>query len=263
MPSLTSHSVVKNEEHFIGYALRSVLPFVDTAIVFDTGSTDNTVAVVEEVAKEFPGKIIFEKKGPADKARHTTLRQEMIERTTTDWFMILDGDEVWTDRGMEESKQAIKQAGEMECLISPFYLCVGDIFHASSRGAYTIRGSVVHATPRFFKRAPGLRWSGEYNHDAVVDAEGQNVFEKDQVRFLKEKFWHVSHLLRSSKDDAEYSSGNTRGDKRRLTHLFLGTKITEPVPEVFLKNPSKVTKALSFGKNITNFGGLLLKKMFS
>jgi glycosyltransferase involved in cell wall biosynthesis len=61
MPSLTSHSVVKNEEQYIGYALRSVLPFVDSALVFDTGSTDNTVAVIEEVMKEFPGKIIFEK----------------------------------------------------------------------------------------------------------------------------------------------------------------------------------------------------------
>lgn len=126
---LTAHCLVKNEENFIGYAIASVIDFVDTIIVFDTGSTDKTIEIVKDLLAKHPSKIIFEEKGECDKKRHTQLRQEMIDRTRTDWFMILDGDEVWTRRAMQEAVQTIKENQDVECLLAPFYLCVGDMYH--------------------------------------------------------------------------------------------------------------------------------------
>lgn len=130
---LTAHCIVKNEERFCGYAIRSLIDHVDQVLVFDTGSTDGTVEVLKKLQREYPDKIVLEEKGEADKKRHTALRNEMIERTKTEWFVVLDGDEVWTQRGIEEIQEEIQEG--IQCLIVPFYLCVGDIVHASQKGA--------------------------------------------------------------------------------------------------------------------------------
>ncbi len=252
MPSITAHTIVNNEEHFIAYAIRSVLPHVDTVLVYDTGSEDRTVEIVRELQLEFPGKINLEEKGNADKVRHTELRQEMLKKTTTDWFMILDGDEVWTDRGMQEAL-ALMKTGKHKNLIAPFYLCVGDVYHASPRGMYEIRGELMHATPRFFRLEPGLHWSGEYNMDAVCDADGQRVFEGKDVHIMTHKFWHLTHLPRSNAGADTYSSGGVRGGKIRLTHFLIGKPIDEPVPESFTTHPSAHTARLAFVPSLLNF----------
>ncbi|HYE59967.1 MAG TPA: glycosyltransferase [Candidatus Kapabacteria bacterium] len=241
--TLTVHCIVKNEERFVEYALRSVAPYADHIFVFDTGSTDQTVPIIRDLQKQFP-QIMLEEKGESDKERHTALRQEMVERTTTEWFMIVDGDEIWTKRGMAEAIDRIEENASLECLIAPFYLCVGDIYHYSSRGMYKIRGQLLHATPRFFRKTAGLHWKGAYNTDMVVDAEETPVFEKSAVLFLQHSFWHVSHLIRSSRDDREYSSGSVRQWKRRLTYHWIGRPIPEQVPEVFLAIPSPATARL-------------------
>ncbi len=256
---LTVHCMVKNEEKYIGYALRSVVDFADTILVFDTGSTDSTVSIITELQKIYSN-IYFEQKGEVDQKRHTELRQEMIEKTTTDWFMILDGDEIWTKRAMDEASTAMKSES-FQCLIAPFYLCVGDLYHSSKKGMYTLNGVVAHATPRFFKNMPGLSWKGKYNEDAVYTKEEKKVFEESGTRVLKEKFWHVTHLKRSERDDDEYSSGSNRKLKRRLTYTYIGVEIPESIPEVFLLQPSEVTKKMSHMQSVKNFIQLLYFKL--
>ncbi|MBU1256082.1 hypothetical protein KKA49_00135 [Patescibacteria group bacterium] len=43
------HCLVKNEERFIWYAIKSVLPFVDKIMVWDTGSTDKTIQIIKSI----------------------------------------------------------------------------------------------------------------------------------------------------------------------------------------------------------------------
>ena len=62
MSAITAHCLVKNEENFVGYAIKSVVDFVDKVIVFDTGSTDKTIETVQSLIKEYPSKIILRKK---------------------------------------------------------------------------------------------------------------------------------------------------------------------------------------------------------
>lgn len=243
--SLTAHCVIKNEEKWISYAIRSVIDYVDTVLIFDTGSTDSTVTTVSQLQAAYPGKIIFEEKGPADKIRHTTLRQEMIERTTTDWFMILDGDEVWTKRGIEEIKQQISSPNEKICFIVPFYLCVGDVYHHSRRGQFTQQGKKIHATARLFKKIPGLHWSGAYGSDTVLDSRGTDFTKSSQVGFLKARFWHLTHLQRSTTAE-DYSSGSLRKFKVVPTYFLVGKKITEPIPEVFVGKATPLSAIKSF-----------------
>lgn len=249
--SLTVHTIVKNEEQYIEYALRSVLDIAEKIFVFDTGSTDTTVSILHALQKEYPTVLTIEQKGDAGKGRHTDLRNEMIKRTTTDWFMILDGDEIWSEAGTKELVSLL-QNEEQICLIAPFYLCVGDMHHTSKKGMYRIQGKQMHATPRVFRKQQGMHWSGDYDSDVVVNAQGDAIGELSDAHIMKYGFWHVSHLVRSSKDSETYTSGNqTRKDKYVPTYLWIGKPVQEKLPAVV--QGTAVAANMSFGKAFIGF----------
>lgn len=234
--TITAHCIIRNEENFIGYAIRSIIDHIDLLIVFDNGSTDRTVELVEGLVKQYGDKIIFKKKGASDKVQHTHLRQEMLEMTKTDWFMILDGDEVWTKRGIEEAIKMINENENLPFIVAPYYLCVGDIYHNYYKEwNQEYYGKPGFYTPRFIKREEGMYIKGDYEQDTFYHKDGRWVYTNDNLVFLKNKFWHLTHLRRSSSDDKVFTSGiaPTRAEKRRLTYFFIGRKINEPVPEVF------------------------------
>lgn len=246
---LTAHCIIKNEENVIYYSIMSIIDHVDYIFIFDTGSQDKTISIVEKLVKRYPEKIIFEKKGVSDKNRHTQLRQEMIDRTETEWFMIIDGDEVWTKRGVDEVIEKINTDTDTQCFIAPFYLCVGDIFHHSWRGLFTIRGKKIHATARIFRNQAGIHWSGEYGRDVIVEKNGAIIAENTKTEFLKNRFWHLTHLKRSN-ITSDYSSGGYRSGKEVPTYFIIGKKILESAPEVF---SGKITNRLHRVKSLYMF----------
>lgn len=256
--SLTAHCLVKNEEVFIEAAIRSVIDFADCVLVFDTGSTDRTVEIVTNLQKEFPQKIVFEKKGVANKQRHTDLRQEMVERTQTDWWMILDGDEVWSQSALAEAAKAMTTTA-VECIIALFYLCVGDVYHATRRAPQIeMFGRREYWYPRFFRNTPGMYWQGDYNQDTIYRANGEVFFTEKNSVVLRYRYWHMTHLLRSTTDATDYSSGGTRAAKLIPTYLGVGKKINEPLPLVL---QSKF-KPLSFGRAVLNLVMLAGRRIF-
>lgn len=260
MNSVTAHCLVKNEENFIYYAVKSVINYVDKVIIFDTGSTDKTVELIQKLVKEYPEKIIFEEKGPCDKIRHTQLRQEMLDRTKTNWFMILDGDEIWTKRGMEDALKIINENKKAECLVAPFYLCIGDVFHRHYKSGLTkTSGKNSFSYPRFLKIIDGLRWRGDYDKDTLVNKRGEVFFNSGNTILLKNKYWHVTHLMRSG-IGIDYSSGDLlRWEKVVNTYFLIGRKIKEPAPEVFGNNTKQLK--LIFFKSFINFWIWNIKKL--
>ena len=103
--NLTIHCVVKNEERWIWYALKSILDIADEILIFDTGSTDKTVEIIKTIKSR---KIIFEEKGKVDAKGLTQLRREQLVMTKTEWFLILDGDEIWPERTKKELAANLK-----------------------------------------------------------------------------------------------------------------------------------------------------------
>ncbi|OGH92245.1 MAG: hypothetical protein A2534_04975 [Candidatus Magasanikbacteria bacterium RIFOXYD2_FULL_39_9] len=258
MASITAHCLVKNEENFVYYTIKSVVNFVDTIMVFDTGSTDKTVEIIKDLVKEYPNKIIFEEKGVADGKRHTELRQEMLDRTKTEWFMVLDGDEVWTKRVMEEALGVIKSKSTVEAILAPFYLCVGDIYHRTFRkGPMKMLGRQDFFYPRFIKIVNGVHWSGDYNQDTLLTGDKKVFCADNNSVILQEKYWHMTHLKRSSQDDNDYSSGGNRRIKRRLSYFIIGRKINEPAPEVFAGKEAELK--MPYPISFINFFKLLFK----
>jgi glycosyltransferase involved in cell wall biosynthesis len=232
--SLTVHCLVRNEEKFVGYAIRSVVDYADQILVFDTGSTDKTVEKINELKREYPQKIVFEEKGLCDKLGHTKLREEMLRRTKTDWFMILDGDEIWTKRGMEEVVDVMKTDKTIGCLVAPFYLCAGDVLHHSNRGKYSYDGLKIHALARIFRVNEGIKWNiAPYGAGDFVKDDKGDMIRKGNYLILKNKYWHASALVRSSKDDDVNMGRHKQVITYSLKLVGEGLVIMESAPEVF------------------------------
>lgn len=236
MPTITAHCLVKNEENFIWYAVKSVIDFVDKIIIFDTGSKDKTIEIIKTLVREYPNKIFFEEKGECDKKRHTELRQEMLDRTTTDWFMILDGDEVWTNRAIQEALKEI-QKNQVYAVESFFYMCVGDVFHTHYKKSFK--------TIRFIKNDK-VNWKNDYGFDTIISKIDTQVITKRGSVLLKNKFWHLTHLPRSNYSKDVFSSGGTRSKKVIKTYFLIGKKILEKPPEVFVGLNLKLSAIKSF-----------------
>lgn len=51
---ITVHTLVKNEERYLWFAVTSVIDYVDKMLLWDTGSTDRTIQLIKELKKRYP-----------------------------------------------------------------------------------------------------------------------------------------------------------------------------------------------------------------
>ncbi|MEF2968102.1 glycosyltransferase family 2 protein [Paenibacillus sp. M1] len=97
MPTLSLVMIAKNESATLARCLDSVVPLVDEIILVDTGSTDNT----KEIALSYQARVFdFEWNQNFAEARNYAL-----ERSTSDWNLVLDADEYISN----DCGQAIRQ----------------------------------------------------------------------------------------------------------------------------------------------------------
>jgi glycosyltransferase involved in cell wall biosynthesis len=237
--TITVHCLVRNEERFIWYALRSVLPYVDRVLVFDTGSTDHTNEIIASIKDE---RITHIQKGEVSKQEFYQLRQEQIEKTTTDWILVLDGDEIWPKEAIEELVAAIKNASDTTwALVSPFINCVETplYFESLDRGSYTINGKKDFHTVRAMRCLPGLTVTGDYGVEGYYTANGKQLHENSShLDFLTKRYIHTSNLVRSGglahdwkiayRRRKVYQGG--RGMRYPVYEALSRTAFAEPVP---------------------------------
>src|SRR3989344_9526722 len=106
---ISAHTIVKNEERYIWFAIKSIIEFVDIAHVWDTGSSDKTPRIIERLIKLHPNKIKYKQLGNITLDQFPYARQQMVQEDNSDWFIILDGDEVWWRQGVTKLTSLINQ----------------------------------------------------------------------------------------------------------------------------------------------------------
>ena len=99
IPKLCLNMIVKNESRIILRLLNSVVDVIDSYCICDTGSTDNTVEIIESFfqAKNIPGKIVQEPFVDFAHNRSFALKAcESVENA--DYILLLDADMIFWKR---------------------------------------------------------------------------------------------------------------------------------------------------------------------
>lgn len=194
--------LVKNEDQFVWFSIMSVIDYVDKVLVWDTGSSDETVKVIHKIQKIKGKKIEFKKKGAVDKNGFTKLRQEQLDRSTCDWIIILDGDEIWWEESIKRVIDTIKQDRTgIEGIVVPFYNSVGDVYHYQEPQAskYRVQGHSGHLTIRAInKKIPGLHVDLPYGQEGYFDKYNRPIQDGVKLKFLNTPYLHATFLKRSS-----------------------------------------------------------------
>lgn len=204
MKTILGNTIVKNEEKYIWFAITSVISYMDKILVWDTGSTDKTVDIIKLVQKEYKNKIIFKEAGPVDKNSFTDLRQKMLDETKSDWFFVLDGDEIWWDKSIKSLIEVVHEKGnDLDLIVTPFYSVIGDIYHYQEEkaGKYELAGRKGHLNIRAINRKiPGLHVDKPYGQEGYFDGKGIAIQDRDPERiyYLNEPYLHFSNIKRSS-----------------------------------------------------------------
>jgi glycosyltransferase involved in cell wall biosynthesis len=196
--SITMQMIVKNEERWVWFAIQSVLPWVNEFLIFDTGSTDRTVEIIKAVKSE---KLAFEEKGEVDRKGLVRLRREQLKRCRTEWFLLVDGDEIWPEGAMKKLMKMVRGLGkETSGVVCRTRNCVGDVEHylPESEGEYKFFGQKGHFNLRVFRKVPELGIEGEYPLEAYTFGGKPLAEQEEKLVLLDDWYLHVSHLPRSS-----------------------------------------------------------------
>lgn len=226
MPKVTVHCLVKNEDVWLWFALRSVIDYVDQIFLWDTGSTDNTLKIINSFLPN--PKIDFRRVSLSSPDSHTQLRARMLQQTRTPWFMILDGDEIWPWEALRAALSALQKNPASAALITPFFNCVGDVFHFQDPKYvhYHIGERNGGFTFRFIKNQPGLKICQPHGRQEyrLKDTALQQL-PASVLPFISFPYLHTTHLHRSLLSDTTRTTL-----KRQLKYRY---DLGHPFPENF------------------------------
>lgn len=238
---ITLHVIVKNEDKFAKAALVSALESgdVERALVWDTGSTDNTVAEILSIKDP---RIEFAEKGNASRKQLVLLRNEQLKMTKTPWILLVDGDEVWPEKNLNKLILAIKECDpETVALVCRTRNTAGDIYHylPESKGHYQIGSWTGHLNIRAIRNIPRLIVKGEYPNE-WYELDGKKIQNQpEKLEFVDTWYLHLTHMKRSGSWIAE-SLTTDRLKKHKWLQGFIGTKLIlmdqSELPEVLQKS---------------------------
>jgi len=255
-PLVTVHVLIKNEDRWIWYTLMSVLDYVDKILIYDTGSTDRTIDIIKSIDSP---QIILESHPISTRQDLVKLRRDQLERTTTPWFMLLDGDEIWPQANLFKLLTAASAAPQdTMAFFTRTRNCVGDVHHylPESKGHYQIKGITGHLNIRLIRKVPNLKITGQYPLEAYT-LNGQSLQSiEDRIEFVDTWYLHTTHLPRSTQPQSE-TNVIDRLQKRKFWRPSLKIPKSE-LPEIFWQSRPAIVSS-----PITNRWTELIRSLWS
>lgn len=246
--------MVKNDARWLWYSVGSVIDYVDKVLLWDTGSTDGTLEIINEIIKKYPNKIIFNKTNQNTPQEFTIVRQKMLDATKADWFIMLDGDEIWWGDNIQDLLSEIKNADNtVESFVVPTINVVGDIFHYQdkSAGMYKFGDLKGHYNLRAIKRnIPGLHSQGIHGVWGWADGDNKMIQDRSTFKFVDAPYLHATFLPRAT--DALGDGGVIKRQKKLKYEIGKCFPLDFYYPEIFFKDKPEIilspwkTMTLSF-----------------
>jgi len=248
-----AHCLVKNEENYLWFSVMSMIDYVDKVFIWDTGSSDKTLQIIKEIEKARPGKIYFKEVGDVDINEFTSTRRKMLDETDSDWFILVDGDEIWWEDGIRYLISIINKNGEeLDSIVNGYINLVGDIYHFQDKNAagYKIDGKIGFLNIRAInKKIDGLNVAKPHGQQGFFNKDGILVQDMDKKRrrfIAKPAYLHFTNLLRSSE------VFNSKVPKRKMKFKYeLGKSLPLDFyyPEIFFKPRPEIVPNLWVARN--------------
>ena len=200
--TIYAHTLFKNEERFLWYSVNSVINYVDKLFLWDTGSTDRSWDIASLLKKKYKDKIDLRQYGEVTTETFPIARQEMLNETDADWFIVLDADEIYWQDSIQKVVKCITSNTSItgfETIIVPTINLVGDIYHYQEKeaGKYQFGELKGHYNLRAIKRnINGLHSKGVHGVWGWADQEGKQIQERNTYKFVDAPYLHATHLPR-------------------------------------------------------------------
>lgn len=241
MSGISAHMIVKNEDQWVYFALQSILPYADQILVTDTGSTDQTVAIIKSISSP---KIKFSRCPTRSAEGLTRVRTTQLHSTKTPWIWIIDADEIYPKITAQECLAATGN-NQYEGVVVRRFDLLGDIYHrqVESVGSYNLFAQRGHLLVRLINqdKIKGLTYQGDYPSEGFFDGKGRSILTHDPSLWsiTHNYLYHTMYLKRSSQ------GSNLPMLNRGKYKIETGIAISTKPPEVFFgSRPSFVPDPL-------------------
>jgi len=174
--------IVKNEEAVIERALRSALPFISTYVIVDTGSTDRTKEIIQEVMKDVSGLVVDRPwvNFGVNRSEALTLCDGQME-----WAIMLDADDTLEGKVISAD--------------------VWEHFEIDAFNLHIHHSTIRHQRPHIFKTGIGWRFVGAVHEGPVLPGKDDPV-----IYLLPESTYMETRCEGSrSKDPEKYNKDVT------------------------------------------------------
>jgi len=164
-PSISVCVIVRDAVETIGRALASVRPFVDEVCIYDTGSVDGTLELLDELAGQPGAPIVVERGEWRDDFAWAREQSFAMASPEIEWLLWLDADDVVEIRS--NLRGLLRLAGDVDVIFA------AKILAAAGRGG--------NPDARILRRSARFEWRGVV-HEHVV-------FEDQWARFAIANPW--------------------------------------------------------------------------
>ncbi|MDN4523629.1 glycosyltransferase family 2 protein [Fictibacillus fluitans] len=155
--------IVKDEEQFLPYSIRSIYEAVDEIIVVDNGSTDKTVQIANSFDKV---KLLQDD----TKDNFAYLRNLALEEAEGEWLIKIDADEVFYPNLAKEIKRLTSDKS-VDAYTCWFYHLTGDYWHMQNSCDF----DPMYHRQFLYRNHDGLRWEQPVHE--YLKGVGPNVLE--------------------------------------------------------------------------------------
>jgi glycosyltransferase involved in cell wall biosynthesis len=151
--------LVRDEDRFVEWAIRSAIDFCDEFLVCDHGSRDGTPDILARLADEYGDRLVVRR------CRDSGESHEMIRgfAGTTTWIFGVDGDEIYDPAGLARMRARL-EAGEFD----RSWLLFGNVLNVK-------RLDLAGATAEGHLSPPCRSMTKLYNFAAIDDWSGRIV----------------------------------------------------------------------------------------
>lgn len=208
-----AHTLFKNEERWLWFSVTSIISHVDKLLLWDTGSTDKSWKIAEQLKAKYKNKIDIRQYGEVTTETFPKARQAMLDETTADWFIVVDGDEVWWESSIRKVIHSItsttsKTGDKTECLIVPTLNLVGDVYHKlpEEAGRYQFGDRIGNYNLRAVRRdIKGLHSEGVHGIWGWADIKNNQIQNRNTYKLIDSPYLHMTFLPRGQNkaDDIE------------------------------------------------------------